>query len=265
MLANFHTHSTFCDGKNTPEEMVLAAIAQGFSALGFSGHGTTEFDLRYCMRDMPGYRQEIRRLQEKYAGQLRIFLGIEEDAFAPVERKDYDYIIGSAHYICKGGSYYPVDSGMDYLTKAIEACGGPMAFAETYFRNFCDYILRRKPDVIGHFDLITKYEEKESELFLNREAYWEIAENYLQKALKSGCLFEVNTGAMARGLRTMPYPHERLLRVLKKADAGVVLSADSHSAETLDFGFEEAKALLRSVGFQHTYTLTESGFTSVEL
>ena len=101
MLANFHTHSTFCDGKNTPEEMVLAAISQGFSALGFSGHGTTDFDLRYCMRDMPGYREEIRRLQEKYAGQIQIFLGIEEDAFAPVDRNAYDYIIGSAHYIRK--------------------------------------------------------------------------------------------------------------------------------------------------------------------
>ena len=265
MLANFHTHSTFCDGKNTPEEMVLAAIAQGFSALGFSGHCTTDFDLRYCMRDMPGYRQEIRRLQEKYAGQLRIFLGIEEDAFAPVDRNAYDYIIGSAHYIRKDGAYHPVDSGMDYLRNAIEACGGPLVFAETYFRDFCDYILKRKPDIIGHFDLITKYEEQESDLFFNREAYWEIAETYLRKALESGCLFEVNTGAMARGLRTTPYPHERLLHTLKKADACLVLSSDSHSAETLDFGFEEAKALLRSVGFRDTYTLTENGFASAPL
>ena len=36
--ANFHTHTTYCDGKNTPEEMVQAAIALGMTAIGFSGH-----------------------------------------------------------------------------------------------------------------------------------------------------------------------------------------------------------------------------------
>ena len=35
--ANFHTHSKFCDGKNTAEEMVLAAIDKGFTVLGFYG------------------------------------------------------------------------------------------------------------------------------------------------------------------------------------------------------------------------------------
>ena len=56
---NFHTHTTFCDGKNTAEEVVLSAIEKGFSAIGFSGHGYTPFDLRYCMQDMEGYIKEI--------------------------------------------------------------------------------------------------------------------------------------------------------------------------------------------------------------
>lgn len=43
-LKNFHTHTTYCDGKNTAEEMILAAINQGFTALGFSGHSHTSID-----------------------------------------------------------------------------------------------------------------------------------------------------------------------------------------------------------------------------
>ena len=35
---NFHTHTTFCDGSHSAEEMVLSAIEKGFTALGFSGH-----------------------------------------------------------------------------------------------------------------------------------------------------------------------------------------------------------------------------------
>ena len=35
---NLHTHTTFCDGKDTPEELIEAAIAKGFDSIGFSGH-----------------------------------------------------------------------------------------------------------------------------------------------------------------------------------------------------------------------------------
>ena len=45
LIANYHTHTTFCDGQNTAEEVVLSAIDKGFSSIGFSGHGTTPFDL----------------------------------------------------------------------------------------------------------------------------------------------------------------------------------------------------------------------------
>ena len=67
MLTNFHTHTVFCDGKNTPEEMVLSAIEKGFTALGFSGHGLTSFDPGYCLRDTAGYRAEILRLMKSDA------------------------------------------------------------------------------------------------------------------------------------------------------------------------------------------------------
>ena len=41
---NYHTHTDFCDGQNTPEEMAEAAAKKGFPALGFSGHSYTDFD-----------------------------------------------------------------------------------------------------------------------------------------------------------------------------------------------------------------------------
>ena len=66
MIANFHTHTSFCDGKNTPEEIIKAAINKGFSAIGFSGHGYTDFDLRYCMKNTDEYIKEITQLKEKY-------------------------------------------------------------------------------------------------------------------------------------------------------------------------------------------------------
>ena len=49
ILSNFHTHTSFCDGKNTPEELVLYAIEQGCAELGFSGHSYVDFDKESCM------------------------------------------------------------------------------------------------------------------------------------------------------------------------------------------------------------------------
>lgn len=266
MIANFHTHTVFCDGKNTPEEVVVAAIERGFSAIGFSGHGYTDYDLRYCMQDMDGYIAQINRLKGKYQQQIEIYLGAEEDAFCPVDRAKFDYIIGSSHYLRAGGRYYPIDSGYDYLQQCIAACNGDsLAFAEAYYRDFCAYIQKRKPDIIGHFDLITKFDEKEQPLFLQTEAYHRIAETYIREAAKSGCVFEVNTGAMAKGLRTAPYPGENLLYVLKKLDAPLILSSDSHSIDTLDFGFGETKKFLKDIGFTHLFTIQDGAFKKYAL
>ena len=266
MLANFHTHTTFCDGKSTPEQVVASAIEKGFSAIGFSGHGYTPYDLRYCMKDTEGYIREILHLREKYRGKIRIFLGVEEDAFAPVARERFDYIIGSCHYFRTAESYLPIDSSFEHFRRCIEAADSDaLRLAQAYYASFCAYICERKPDIIGHFDLVTKFEEVGAPPLLGDAQYEALAEKYLRIAAKSGCVFEVNTGAITRGLRRAPYPSEALLRILKKEEARLILSADSHSAETLDAFFAETVAYLRDLGFRSLCTLGENGFVSYSI
>ena len=261
MLANFHTHSVFCDGMNTPEEIVLAALKKGFTAIGFSGHGETGFHTNYCMKDTAGYIAEIRRLRTKYGKDIQIYIGVEEESFGSVNRAEFDYIIGASHYLQKGGKYYPVDSSLDYFKKCFDVFDGDViALAESYYQAFCAYIQKRKPDVIGHFDLITKFDEVGNFGILENEDYQKVAVRYAVEAAKSGCIFEVNTGAISRNVRTAPYPSAQLLHALKKVDARMILSSDSHQADTLDFGFEEAKLLLKDIGFQELYTLYNGEF-----
>ena len=102
---NFHTHTRYCDGKNTPEEMVLSAIELGFDSLGFSGHAFTDIDLSYCMtpEKTEEYIAEINALKKKYAGRINIYCGAELDIFSPDIGFDYDYTIGSVHYIFTDG------------------------------------------------------------------------------------------------------------------------------------------------------------------
>ena len=266
MLANFHTHTTFSDGKNTPEEVILFAVENGFESLGFSDHGYTSYDERYCMKDTLGYIKEIKRLKEKYQDKIEIYLGVEEDSRALQNRVDFDYIIGSCHYAEIKGKVYPFDSNYDYFTKVIKMFNGnALNFAESYYKHFCEYIRKRKPDIIGHFDLLTKFDEREQDRFLSEPKYWGLAEKYTMEALKSECIFELNTGLISRGFRSLPCPHERLLYIIAKNGGRVTLSSDAHCIENLNGQFKEMKQLLKAVGFQEYYILKKGVFQKISL
>ena len=266
MLTNYHTHSVFCDGKNTPEEVVLSAIEKGFDALGFSGHGYTPYGSAYCMKDTASYVSEIKRLRDKYKAQLQIYVGAEEDMFAPIDRTQFDYIIGSCHYVIANGVYYPVDSSLERLKQCLEAFSGDeMQFAASYYEAFCAYILDRKPDIVGHFDLLTKFDEVDGNRFLGNKEYLELAKRYIRFVASADVIFEVNTGAISRGYRTAPYPHEDLLHILKEHNAKVMLCSDSHQADTLDCWFNEARMLLKDIGFTHVYSFYDNAFQKYAL
>lgn len=250
MLTNIHTHTTFCDGRDTPERCVLSAIDRGFDVLGFSSHAYTPYDLRYCMQDLEGYVAEITALKEKYRDKIEIYLGIEEDSHALVDRGRFDYIIGSCHYFYKDGVYYPIDSTPAHFEACLELFNRDyLALAEAYYSHFCRYIVSREPDVIGHFDIITKYDEQRGGEMLDDHRYRAIAEHYIGMVAE-GRIFEVNSGAMSRGVRRSPYPADFLLKCIKKHGGEVLLSSDAHSADTLDFAFDDMKALVRECGFE---------------
>lgn len=261
LLTNFHTHTTYCDGKSKPEEIVRYALDKGFKALGFSGHGFTDYDSSYCMKEIELYKKEILDLKGKYKDKIQIYLGIEEDCFSYINRDEFEYMIGSCHYFLVDGKYYPIDSNADYFKKCLEIYGNDeLKLAEDYYSKFTDYILKRKPDIVGHYDLITKFDECDTPIFFGNEKYYEIAEKYLKEALKSECIFEVNTGAISRGYRKTPYPDPRLLNVIHKNGGKIILSSDSHSADTLDCHFKESIELIKDAGFEYVYTLYDGKF-----
>lgn len=261
MLTNYHTHTDFCDGANSAEEMVVKAIELGFNALGFSGHGYAQMTQGYCIKDVGEYIAEIKRLKEKYANKIQIYLGVEEDAPECVNRADFDYIIGALHHVFKDGKALPVDHSKKDFIQTLKAFNNDhIAFTKAYYEFYVDYLLKRKPDIVAHFDLLTKFDELDKSLFLQDNEYNKIAEKYLLKALDCQSIFEVNTGAIARGYRTSPYPALNLLNLIKKNDGKVMITTDCHNKDKLDCYIREAKALLKDVGFKYTYVLYDGEF-----
>ena len=72
--SSVHTHTTWCDGKNTPAEMAAAALDCGLRTLGFSGHIYTPADTSYCMS--PEGTEEYRRQAENARFDARLDLAI---------------------------------------------------------------------------------------------------------------------------------------------------------------------------------------------
>ena len=262
--SNFHTHSTYSDGAHTPREIVEQAISNGMAAIGISDHSYTFFDKAYCIaEDKNGeYINELRLLKSEYKGKIDVLVGIELDAYSQgYNRADFDYIIGSCHYINFGDAYASVDSSLSGVKDAIEKyCDGdPMAFAIRYFDTYAQRICSMRPDILGHIDLVSKLGVVDE----GSPVYRKKAIETLCDALSVCDVIEMNTGAISRGYKKLPYPAEFMLKEIKERNKHIILSSDSHSKETLTFYFDECLEILRANGIRNVVTYSDGGFVEV--
>ena len=272
IVCSVHTHSTFCDGKHSMAEMAAAACAAGVQHYGFSGHIHTPCpsDAEVCMAaDMTAYRAEALRLRQEYAGRMEILLGIEWDACSDLAVPDWaDYWIGSVHnlYDEASGAYYCVD----WKAEEVERCrdmwfGGDMqAMVEEYYAAVAK-VAAMKPTILGHIDLITKLNGEGRFFDETSPAYQRAALAALRAVDSSATLLEINTGAMARGYRSEPYPAQFLLQAWRKMGGRVIITADAHTAEGVVYGYEQAVAAAKHAGFEKSALLTLDGWKECAL
>lgn len=309
LKANYHTHTTFCDGSDTAEAVVQEALRRGFTHLGFSGHMDPGVSMDY-----DAYAQEICRLQAAYRDQIDILRGAELDNVydpscvagaevrgsaeampttlqmnmaLPDAPDDYaapgaEYTIGSTHFVPVPGSsvwsapvafgthregsenwdLIGVDGDIGMLhDQCRQYYGGDFyALSADYYRFEAMVAARLHPTFIGHFDLITRFNDlsrADGGHFLDEtsERYLLPARRAMEVLVPYGLPFEINCGAANRGRKKELYPRPELLRHLHALGGEIVISADAHQKELLDGGFEEAMEVARWAGFPHTNLL----------
>ncbi len=247
-LCDYHVHTNFSDGADTPEAVVLAAIEKGFTEIGFSDHCYTEFDESYCIKkaDLPRYKEEITGLKEKYSDRISILCGVEQDYYSESSAEPYDYVIGSLHYVNCGGKFLPVDESAETQRRTVEEYfgGDALAYCEEYYKTVSDIVEKTGCDIIGHFDLVSKYSEVSDLIDVTNERYIAAALTAADRLLASGKPFEINTGAISRGYRTTPYPAQFILEHLIGRGAKFILSSDSHKKENVGYSFDEFRPLI---------------------
>lgn len=266
LLGDFHTHSTLDDGKSTLEEMAAAAYDLGLTHFGFSGHSFEEYGQDFCLpkKNVPIYLEAARKLQEAYRGRMEVFVGMELDYFGE-NPGGLDYVIGSAHCVKQGDAACYVDASAQASQQTVdEYFGGDWyRYTDAYYDLVADLPRKTGCQWIGHFDLVTKFNDQVHTIDEDSPRYLRRALEVLEYVVKQGVALEINTGAVARGYRTTPYPGNALLRQLKEFGGEIIVNSDCHYAPQLCFGFDQAAELAQAAGFTHTNLWTRDGLRPV--
>ncbi|MBR6472254.1 MAG: hypothetical protein IKS99_00795 [Firmicutes bacterium] len=197
----------------------------------------------------------------------------------------YDYLIGSVHafrltwaelqwmgtvirplrepdlngvVFSDDGAYIYVDYGLDTLNWALENVfgGDPLALAAAYFEDEGRIVCDTDCDIVGHFDLLLKFNERERIFDEDSPRYKAVRDRALERIFSDfrawgrRPLFEVNTGAMAKGYRTEPYPSKDSLSLIRDMGGSLIINSDCHQADKLDYAFDEAVKYVTEAGFR---------------
>lgn len=269
---NLHAHTTYGDGKDSPAEMAEGAVRCGCASLGFSEHSPLPADIDTDGWSMKAgraaaYRAEILQLRDAFSGRLEIFLGLEQDIDSQAPDADYDYLIGSVHSVWADGMCLPVDASPRLFDQvAAEHFGGDyLAFAKAYYRREAEVAGKTGCQIVGHFDLIAKFNEGGCRFDESAPGYRSASLEALEAVMERDVIFEINTGAMSRGYRGAPYPSRALLTAIRERGGRVCITSDSHSAETIVHAFPQAAQLAVSCGFREAWVLAKSGWRAVPL
>ena len=268
LQCNMHTHTTFSDGQNSPEEMARTAEALNMRTLGFTDHiFTPGYENETLPRDMSGYVDRISALAEEYSGRLEIVCGLEEEFAVWADAPGVRYRIGSRHSIWRDGYQFLIDNTPEEFGEGVDRLyGGDVRAAVTdYYRLLCSDVQEHVPEIMGHLDLVRKFNT--AGRFFDEDSAWyrAAALEAAQAAGEKGVIFEINTANIARKRRNIFYPADFVLKYILEHGWPVMVNSDAHYAGMLTGAFGLARRRLLDIGFRSVAVWENGGFTECAL
>ncbi len=268
MLADYHVHSEFSDDSVYPmEDVVKDGIRMGLDEICFTDHvdygvkadwdSGEEIIYRegdpLANVDYPRYVERIQRLRSIYGDRIAIKLGLEfgvqthtipqfEDLFG---RYPFDFIILSVHQV----------ENKEFWTQDFQKGRSQKEYNEKYYEEML-YLVNHYTNysVLGHMDLIVRYDEMGIYPFPKVKP---LIEEILKKVIKDGKGIEINTSSHRYGLQDST-PSRDILKLYYELGGRIItIGSDSHKPEHLGTYIGEAKALLKSLGFDSFCTYKE--------
>lgn len=272
MFADYHVHTEFSDDSDyLMEDVVKDAIKKGMNEICFTDHvdygikrdrddprgilkrpggkGEPEW-MEVANVDYPRYMDLIKHLKEKYQSNINIKTGLEFGMQVHTipsyqklyNRYDYDFIILSIHQI----------DDQELWTQDYQKGKTQQEYIEGYYQEMLNVIKNYKDySVLGHLDLITRYDGIGNYPF---EKIKPIITEILQLVIKDGKGIEINTSSHRYGLKDST-PSRDILKLYKELGGKIItIGSDSHKPEHLGAYIDEAKELLKELGFEYYCT-----------
>jgi histidinol-phosphatase (PHP family) len=260
MWFNYHTHSTYCDGKGGLSEYVAKATQLGLAQLGFSSHAPLPFDCKWCMKSdaLNDYLDEIEHLKGLPPG-IELYKGLEVD-FIPgiIEphsfKDDLDYTIGSVHFVdaFADGRRWEIDGPHSSFLDGLRSIfsNDIQAVVSRYFELTREMISTSCPAVLGHLDKI-KIQNIDEKFFSESDAWYQVEmKKTIESILQTGVIVEVNTRGLYQKKSLTTYPSPWVLQLLLEKNIPVTISSDAHHPDDLIKQFHETARLLNKTGFK---------------
>ena len=259
---NFHVHSTFCDGKDTPERIAQAALEKGIAILGFSSHSMYPFSSGWHIpvKDHAAYTAEVARVKQLFEGKLKIWCGFEADYIAGVCAPDFacykeftpDYLIGSVHFVPGEKGFIEADGSCEEVLRGIQKhfAGNAKRAVQEYFALQREMLNNCRFTFLAHPDVIRK-PNAQSRLFDESSSWYKSeVETLAHEIAKSGVCVEINTGGILRGAMDAPYPAQPVLSLLHELNVPATINTDAHTLLGLDFWYAEAVLYAKKAGYK---------------
>ncbi len=268
LKTNYHSHSKFCDGKSTMQEMIESAIERGFTHFGVSSHAPFPFENDFAIQDgcFEAYKNEFFRLRDLYSKQIHLYLGLEmdyitdiiEDTDTPAKNYGLEYYIGSVHQVKEhndskdmwfidGSKVETYDNGLrnlfDMDIKRAVHC---------YYESQIDMIRKNNPDVLGHCDKIIMHNKNR---YFTQDEQWYKDEvvALFNEVKKKDIVVEVNTRGIYRKRAEDFYPSTYWLKYLVNHNVPLTISTDCHKEDETDMLYADAVNVLKQIGCKKLY------------
>jgi histidinol-phosphatase (PHP family) len=253
----------FCHhARDTLEEVVKAYIAAGFSWVGITEHmpplddsrrypdeAASELSAASLQAQFRRYFAECRRLQEQYAGQIRLFTAFETENYPGstsfvqqlIRETQPDYIVGSVHHV--GG--IGIDYNAEHYARAVQAAGSVEQLYCDYFDDQFAMLEALQPAVVGHIDLIRIFDKDYLQTLQHSAVQQRITRN-LQLIADLGLIMDYNMRGFDKSLEQ--YPSLPVLQLALKLGVTVVPGDDSHGVNSVGRHWDKGVAILRELG-----------------
>jgi histidinol-phosphatase (PHP family) len=258
VLTDYHVHLRPDDLDQTAASAFTAANAEryrevasdrGIEELGVAEHVyrfTAALDVwqhplwvDYAHDDLDAYCSFVREETDLRLGIEADFVpGREERMRELLEARDWDYVVGSIHFLAEGA--------LDYDEYDVWTSGRSADHVwRTYFTWLGEAAASGMFDVLAHPDLV-KYWGPGARPWPERDLrfYYDLA---MEQIAGSGVAVEVSTAGLRKPVGEI-YPSSALLEMLVDAGVPLALSSDAHAPDQLGFRYDDALKLLADHG-----------------